>query len=128
MSSFTPPGGAVPEPPLWDQIANDARLADGERLQKVLARAGFGSRRVCENLIEDGRVDVNGDIAVLGRRVNVDTDIIEVDGAPEKLVIIESDPEKGFVTENNIDILKRSGIAPKITSSDRVEIYRFNKK
>ena len=53
---------------------------------------------------------------------------IEVDGAPEKLVIIESDPEKGFVTENNIDILKRSGIAPKITSSDRVEIYRFNKK
>jgi 23S rRNA pseudouridine2605 synthase len=54
---------------------------DGERLQKVLARLGFGSRRVCEELIADGRVTVNGDIAVLGRRVDVDTDEVAVDGA-----------------------------------------------
>ena len=57
-------------------------LPDGERLQKVLARAGIGSRRVCEDLIEDGAVTVNGDVAVLGRRVDPDTDRVEVDGVP----------------------------------------------
>ena len=54
----------------------------GERLQKVLARSGFGSRRVCENLIAEERVTVNGELAVLGRRVDVDTDKVEVDGVP----------------------------------------------
>lgn len=53
---------------------------EGERLQKVLARAGLGSRRRCEELIEDGLVTVNGEVAVLGRRVDVESDHIEVDG------------------------------------------------
>jgi len=57
-----------------------APLSDGERLQKVLARAGLGSRRICDELIEDGRVAVNGEIAVLGRRVDPDRDRVEVDG------------------------------------------------
>ena len=52
----------------------------GVRLQKVLARAGFGSRRVCEDLIADGRVAVNGEIAELGRRIDAETDRVEVDG------------------------------------------------
>jgi 23S rRNA pseudouridine2605 synthase len=82
VSSFTPPGGAVPEPPLWEQLAENARNADGERLQKVLARAGVGSRRVCEDLIAEGRVTVNDEVAVLGRRVNVEVDVVCVDGAP----------------------------------------------
>ena len=52
----------------------------GERLQKVLARCGFGSRRVCEDLIEDERVTINGRTAILGARVDVATDIVSVDG------------------------------------------------
>lgn len=57
-------------------------LDDGpERLQKVLARAGFGSRRSCEELISSGRVKVNGEVASLGRRIEVARDAIEVDGA-----------------------------------------------
>ncbi len=52
----------------------------GERLQKVLSRAGFGSRRVCDDLIAAGRVTVNGEVAVLGRRVEAESDKIAVDG------------------------------------------------
>ena len=54
---------------------------EGLRLQKVLAQAGLGSRRVCEDLIERRRVRVNGEVAVLGRRVDPEADVIEVDGA-----------------------------------------------
>ena len=74
----------VPEPPLWEQMAQNAKddSLEGERLQKILARVGYGSRRVCEDLIADGRVTVNGEIAILGRRVDVDRDEVCVDDAP----------------------------------------------
>jgi 23S rRNA pseudouridine2605 synthase len=52
----------------------------GERLQKVLAQRGYGSRRACEELIAAGRVRVNGQRARLGWRVEVDRDHVEVDG------------------------------------------------
>jgi 23S rRNA pseudouridine2605 synthase len=54
----------------------------GERLQRVLARAGLGSRRSCEALIAGGRVKVNGQVARLGARVNVARDRVELDGVP----------------------------------------------
>ena len=53
---------------------------DGVRLQKVLAEAGVGSRRASEELIAAGRVTVNGEVAILGRRVHADVDIINIDG------------------------------------------------
>ncbi|HJP16829.1 MAG TPA: pseudouridine synthase [Acidimicrobiales bacterium] len=55
---------------------------EGERLQKVLSRVGFGSRRVCEALILEGKVKVNGQEAQLGCRVEIETDLVTVDGAP----------------------------------------------
>lgn len=71
------------EAPLWEQrAAMSAAMPQGERLQKVLAERGWGSRRVCEDLIASGRVTVNGETAVLGRRVDTSNDMVEVDGVP----------------------------------------------
>ncbi|GAB7107403.1 pseudouridine synthase [Streptomyces phaeofaciens JCM 4814] len=54
---------------------------EGERLQKVLARAGYGSRRSCEELIEQARVEVNGEIVLeQGKRVDPEHDEVKVDG------------------------------------------------
>ena len=50
-----------------------------ERLQKVLARAGFGSRRHCEELIAAGRVSIDGVVALLGDRADAETAVVEVD-------------------------------------------------
>ena len=82
-------------------MENEA-AADGVRLQKVLAVRGFGSRRVVEDMIEDGRISVNGQVAVLGRRVDVESDIVEVDGvrvgvAPDLTYYLLNKP-KGVVT------------------------------
>jgi 23S rRNA pseudouridine2605 synthase len=65
-----------------EALGGDGEAEEGERLQKVLARVGVGSRRVCEDLISDGRVTVNGELPVLGRRVRVEVDRVELDGLP----------------------------------------------
>lgn len=51
-----------------------------ERIQKILAQAGLGSRRSCEELIEQGRVIVNGKKAVIGQKADASIDKISVDG------------------------------------------------
>jgi len=54
---------------------------EGERLQKILARAGYGSRRACEELVDQARVEVNGEIVLeQGLRVDTEKDEIKVDG------------------------------------------------
>lgn len=51
-----------------------------ERIHKILARAGVGSRRSCEALIEQGRVTINGRIATLGESAEAGVDELRVDG------------------------------------------------
>lgn len=63
-------------------MSTDDVVAKGERLQKVLARIGYGSRRVCEEIIAAGRVTVNGEVATLGCRIDESSDSVCVDGAP----------------------------------------------
>lgn len=83
-------------------------MSEPERLQKVLARIGVGSRRASEELIDAGRVTVNGEVATLGQRVDEDNDTVAVDGVvmsvqhglvtyllnkPAGVVTTASDPE-----------------------------------
>ncbi len=56
-------------------------MSEPERLQKVLARAGVASRRVVEDLIAEGRITINGEVAILGNRADAEVDRIEIDGA-----------------------------------------------
>ena len=77
--------------------------AEGVRLQKVLAAAGLGSRRACEELIAAGRVQVDGvTVTELGTRVDPATAAIHVDGervptAPGHIVVLLNKP-RGVVT------------------------------
>ena len=75
----------------------------GVRLQKVLAAAGLGSRRACEQLIEEGRVEVDGKtVREQGLRVDPDRAVIKVDGlriasAPDNVYLALNKP-KGVVS------------------------------
>ncbi|MBB2976117.1 23S rRNA pseudouridine2605 synthase/16S rRNA pseudouridine516 synthase [Microbacterium endophyticum] len=72
------------------------RSTDGVRLQKVLSGAGVASRRVAENYIVDGRVRVNGEVVTeLGRRIDPETDLVDVDGTA-----IQLDASKRYVVLN----------------------------
>ncbi|GAB1232155.1 hypothetical protein UT4_06210 [Ferrigenium sp. UT4] len=67
-------------------IEDSAAGQPGERLQKVLAQAGFGSRREMEAWIAEGRVTVNGAVATLGVRIT-EGDKVQVDGRIVRLVL-----------------------------------------
>jgi 23S rRNA pseudouridine2605 synthase len=76
---------------------------DGIRLQKVLAAAGLGSRRACEQLIAEGRVSVDGEtVRGQGRRVDPVKDVVRVDGmritAPADSVHLALNKPRGMVT------------------------------
>ncbi|MBD3754557.1 MAG: rRNA pseudouridine synthase [Gammaproteobacteria bacterium] len=63
----------------------------GEKLQKILARAGFGSRRAVETLISEGKVKVNGQLAKLGDRAT-ENDQIKVNDQPVKATRLAKQP------------------------------------
>ncbi|MGZ4661695.1 MAG: pseudouridine synthase, partial [Arthrobacter sp.] len=77
--------------------------ADGVRLQKVMAQAGVASRRVCEEMIAEGRVEVDGKVVTeLGVRVDPKTAVIHVDGLriqlDENMVYMVFNKPKGVVS------------------------------
>jgi 23S rRNA pseudouridine2605 synthase len=79
---------------------------EGERLQKVLARVGIGSRRACEELIAAGRVRVDGEMATLGRRIDLQTARVEVDGslvpvAPDLVYYLLNKPDGAITTADD---------------------------
>jgi 23S rRNA pseudouridine2605 synthase len=64
----------------------DVHEPDGVRLQKLLAAAGVGSRRTCENLISAGRVEVDGHVITeMGVRIDPNTQAVHVDGSRVQL-------------------------------------------
>jgi 23S rRNA pseudouridine2605 synthase len=73
-----------------------------ERLQKLLAQAGHGSRRACEELIVQGRVRVNGQVAQLGQKADLARDTVTLDGillaAPETLTYYLLHKPRGVVS------------------------------
>ncbi len=78
-----------------NDVNNPAAAVEGERLQKVMAAAGVASRRVCEDLIAQGRVTVNGEIvSEPGRRI-LPTDLVTVDGKA-----IQLDTTKRYIMLN----------------------------
>ena len=86
MSSDNSSGSASAPTPASD---------DGVRLQKLMAAAGVASRRVSENMIEAGRVEVNGEVVTeLGRRV-LPADLVSVDG-----VAIQLDTSRRYLMLN----------------------------
>ena len=111
-----PPGGPARDhagPPRREAAAKPRLFKDGggaetdkhDRLQKVLAHAGLGSRRGCEQLILQGRVAINGEvIRQLGTRVDPAGARITVDGEPiklESMVYYAVNKPKGYVSTNS---------------------------
>lgn len=76
---------------------------EGVRLQKVLAQAGIASRRACELMIDEGRVEVNGRIVLeQGLRVDPEHDVVRVDGSrippPRRHIYIVLNKPRGVVS------------------------------
>jgi len=80
----------------------EAESPGEERVQKILAQAGLGSRRACEELIRSGQVTINGQIATLGAKADPRADSIKVAGKrirlPERHRYLLLNKPRGFVT------------------------------
>lgn len=78
-----------------------------ERLQKLMARAGLGSRRANEKIIRQGRVRVNGQVATLGAKADPEKDQITVDGEPltfEKRLYIMLHKPRGVLSSTEDEL------------------------
>jgi len=100
---------------------SDAEAKD--RIHKVLAHAGLGSRRACEALVASGRVTVNGHLATVGQRVSA-RDAIRVDGRP---VTADESPRAYYllnkptgVVSSSRDELNRPTVVDAVRAPERV--------
>ncbi len=95
-----------------EQTSEEPNELKGERLQKVLANAGVASRREIERMISAGRIRINGEVATLGDRIEIDAnDKIELDervignkrlaGPEARRIIIYNKPEGELVTRHD---------------------------
>lgn len=93
------------------------------RLQKYLAEAGIASRRKCEEYIEQGRVKVNNEIAILGTKVNPEVDIVLFDNKKidkkEELVYILLNKPIGYVTTSK-DQFSRDSVLDLVKVKQRI--------
>lgn len=101
VATYGPHRRRRPKNPPVDRL--EVHDADGVRLQKLLANAGVASRRVCEEMITEGRVTVDGEIVTeLGVRVDPQTVEITVDGLPiqldDKLVYYAFNKPEGVIS------------------------------
>jgi 23S rRNA pseudouridine2605 synthase len=90
-------------------VTVDVHDPDGVRLQKLLAAAGVGSRRTCENLITAGRVEVDGHLVTeLGVRIDPNSQTVHVDGSrvqlDESRVYLAFNKPLGVVSTMNDDL------------------------
>jgi 23S rRNA pseudouridine2605 synthase len=85
-----------------------------ERVQKILARAGHGSRRSVEELIKAGRVTVNGRRIAIGDQADLDADVVELDGFPvrpmEQFVYLAMHKPAGYVTTASDPQRRKTGM------------------
>lgn len=90
-----------------------------ERVQKILARAGYGSRRASEDLITAGRVRINGQVAVLGSKADPQRDTVTIDGQP----IAKAQPPVYIAVNKPVGILSEvSPEEPRETVRDLVPV------
>jgi 23S rRNA pseudouridine2605 synthase len=114
--------------------AADAGAEPGEagpqRLQKVMAGAGLGSRRACEELIAAGRVSVDGKVAQLGDRADPATSVIYVDGervvTNTRLVYLALNKPRGVVSTMS-DERGRTGIAEILGASVSQRVFHVGR-
>lgn len=103
------------------------------RLQKFLAECGIASRRKCEELIEAGKVLVNGEVAQIGMKVNPELDKIEYDGKEIKLqkeehtyillnkpIGVVTTAEDQFKRETVLDLVK---VNKRVVPVGRLDMY-----
>lgn len=73
-----------------------------DRIQKILAHAGFGSRRACEDYLRAGRVRVNGKLAELGQKADPEKDTITLDGkvvsVPKDYIYVALNKPRGVIS------------------------------